>query len=252
MTQNRFNLAAVALAVLGAFAGTAAQAGLPQLSGPPIVIGHRGAPGHLPDHTLEGYALAIELGADFVEPDLVATKDGVLIARHEPNLIATTNVASIPKFASRKRTAIVDGIAEEGFFASDFTLAEIKELRAVQPMRHAGGSSRLMSLRPDIERQIPDAARTAADEAAGFMAAAADLAARLGRAGAVDAIVADAVGEARRYLGDLILEIRAAEGEARAAARARMDMALGVAAAFVPQPELLVFKERAAVAAVSA
>jgi glycerophosphoryl diester phosphodiesterase len=134
MTQNRFTLAAVVVAVLGTFAGTAAQAGLPQLSGPPIVIGHRGAPGHLPDHTLEGYALAIELGADFVEPDLVATKDGVLIARHEPNLIATTNVASIPKFASRKRTAIVDGFAEEGFFASDFTLAEIKELRAVQPV----------------------------------------------------------------------------------------------------------------------
>ncbi|MEK8031017.1 glycerophosphodiester phosphodiesterase [Ideonella sp. DXS29W] len=127
-------LAAAVLTVLGTLAAGAAQAGLPQLSGPPLVIGHRGAPGHLPDHTLEGYALAIELGADFVEPDLVATKDGVLIARHEPNLIATTNVASIPKFASRKRVAIVDGAAEEGFFASDFTLAEIKELRAVQPM----------------------------------------------------------------------------------------------------------------------
>lgn len=111
-----------------------AQAKLPQLSGAPLVIGHRGAPGHLPDHTLEGYALAIELGADFVEPDLVATRDGVLIARHEPNLIATTNVKDIPKFASRRRVALVDGVPEEGFFASDFTLAEIKELRAVQPM----------------------------------------------------------------------------------------------------------------------
>jgi glycerophosphoryl diester phosphodiesterase len=111
-----------------------AQARLPQLDGAPLVIGHRGAPGHLPDHTLEGYALAIELGADFVEPDLVSTLDGVLIARHEPNLIATTNVKDMPKFASRKRVALVDGVAEEGFFASDFTLAEIKELRAVQPM----------------------------------------------------------------------------------------------------------------------
>ena len=98
----------------------------------PLVIGHRGSHGYLPAHTLEGYALAIELGADYIEPDLVATKDGHLIARHEPNMIATTDVASRPEFASRKRTAIVDGVAEEGFFASDFTLAEIKQLRAVQ------------------------------------------------------------------------------------------------------------------------
>jgi glycerophosphoryl diester phosphodiesterase len=98
----------------------------------PLVIGHRGAHGYLPAHTLEGYALAIELGADFIEPDLVATKDGHLIASHEPNLIATTDVASRPEFASRRRTAVVDGAAETGFFASDFTLAEIKRLRRVQ------------------------------------------------------------------------------------------------------------------------
>lgn len=124
-------LSTVALAAL-ALGAVPAQAALPQLDGPPLVIGHRGASGHLPEHTLEAYALAIELGADFIEPDLVATKDGVLIARHEPNLIATTNVKDIAKFASRKRVAMVDGVAEEGFFASDFTLAEIKELRAVQ------------------------------------------------------------------------------------------------------------------------
>src|SRR5467141_208284 len=98
----------------------------------PLVIGHRGAHGYLPAHTLEGYSLAIELGADLIEPDLVSTKDGHLIARHEPNLIATTDVASRPEFASRKRTAVIDGAAEEGFFASDFTLHEIKQLRAVQ------------------------------------------------------------------------------------------------------------------------
>jgi glycerophosphoryl diester phosphodiesterase len=98
----------------------------------PLVIGHRGTAGYLPEHTLEGYALAIELGADYVEPDLVATKDGVLIARHEPNIVNTTDVASHPEFASRRRIAIVDGAAEEGFFASDFTLAEIKTLRAKQ------------------------------------------------------------------------------------------------------------------------
>jgi len=99
----------------------------------PLVIGHRGTAGYLPDHTLEGYALAIELGADFVEPDLVATKDGHLIARHEPNLIATTDVSRRSEFASRRRSATIDGATEEGWFASDFTLREIKTLRAVQP-----------------------------------------------------------------------------------------------------------------------
>lgn len=98
----------------------------------PLVIGHRGTHGYLPAHTLEGYALAVELGADFIEPDLVATKDGHLIARHEPNLEKTTDVASRPEFASRRRSAVIDGAAEEGFYASDFTLAEIKQLRAVQ------------------------------------------------------------------------------------------------------------------------
>jgi myo-inositol-hexaphosphate 3-phosphohydrolase len=100
---------------------------------PPIVIGHRGASGELPEHTLGAYKLAIERGADFIEPDLVSTKDGVLIARHEPNLIATTDVADRPEFSDRKTTKIVDGKAEEGFFASDFTLAEIKTLRAKMP-----------------------------------------------------------------------------------------------------------------------
>src|SRR5256714_15379442 len=81
----------------------------------PLVIGHRGAHGYLPAHTLEGYALAIELGADFIEPDLVSTKDGHLIARHEPNMIATTDVVSRPEFASRRRTAVIDGAAGAGF-----------------------------------------------------------------------------------------------------------------------------------------
>jgi len=98
----------------------------------PLVIGHRGASGYLPEHTLESYALAIALGADFIEPDLVSTKDGHLVARHEPNLINTTDVRTRPEFASRRRTAVVDGFEEDGWFASDFTLAEIKTLRAVQ------------------------------------------------------------------------------------------------------------------------
>ncbi len=99
-----------------------------------LVIGHRGASGYLPEHTLESYALAIEMGADYIEPDIVATKDGHLIARHEPNITNTTNVKDFPQFASRKRKAVVDGVEEEGWFASDFTLAEIKLLGAIQPM----------------------------------------------------------------------------------------------------------------------
>lgn len=100
----------------------------------PLVIGHRGASGYLPEHTLESYALAIELGADYIEPDIVATKDGRLIARHEPNITNTTNVKDLPQFADRKRKAVVDGVEEEGWFASDFTLAEIKLLGAIQTM----------------------------------------------------------------------------------------------------------------------
>jgi glycerophosphoryl diester phosphodiesterase len=98
----------------------------------PLVIGHRGASGYLPEHTLQSYALAIKLGADYVEPDLVATKDGHLIARHEPNITNTTDVRNHPEFADRERTAMVDGVEETGWFASDFTLREIKTLRAVQ------------------------------------------------------------------------------------------------------------------------
>ena len=98
----------------------------------PLVIGHRGAPGYLPDHTLQGYALAVKMGADYIEPDLVATKDGHLIARHEPNISGTTDVET--KFPGCRRTAIVDGFAEPGCFASDFTLKQIRTLRAIQPL----------------------------------------------------------------------------------------------------------------------
>ena len=99
--------------------------------GQPLVVAHRGASGVLPEHTLEAYIRAIEMGADFIEPDLVATKDGVLIARHEPNITSTTNVATLPRFASRRTTKKVDGVDETGWFASDFTLADIKTLGAV-------------------------------------------------------------------------------------------------------------------------
>ena len=99
----------------------------------PLVIGHRGAGGYLPEHTLPSYALAIRLGADYIEPDLVSTSDGHLIARHEPEITDTTDVASHDEFLDRRRTAVIDGAPAEGWFASDFTLAEIKTLRAVQP-----------------------------------------------------------------------------------------------------------------------
>jgi glycerophosphoryl diester phosphodiesterase len=130
----------------------------------PLVIGHRGTAGHLPEHTLEGYALAIELGADYIEPDLVATKDGVLIARHEPNMINTTNVKELPQFASRLRKAVVDGVEEEGFFASDFTWAEIGQIRAVQAFgeRDQGFNGRFRI--PRLEQIIELAKRKSADE----------------------------------------------------------------------------------------
>jgi glycerophosphoryl diester phosphodiesterase len=97
----------------------------------PVIIGHRGAPGYLPDNTLESYALAITQGADFIEPDLVMTKDGSLICRHEPVLDDTTDVAS--KFGTdRMVTRMLDGVSTTAYFADTFTLDEIKTLRAVQ------------------------------------------------------------------------------------------------------------------------
>lgn len=96
----------------------------------PLVIGHRGASGILPEHTLEAYQAALEQGADYFEPDVVSTRDGVLIARHENEIGTTTDVAQ--KFPERKRTRVVDGQSMTGWFTEDFTLAEIKQLRAVQ------------------------------------------------------------------------------------------------------------------------
>lgn len=110
----------------------------------PIVIGHRGASGERPEHTIASYQLAIQRGADFIEPDLVTTKDGVLIARHEPMLAVlkddgtvdfsntTTDVYQRPEFADRKTTKILDGTPTTGWFAEDFTLAEIKQIRAIE------------------------------------------------------------------------------------------------------------------------
>ena len=124
----------------------------------PLVIGHRGAAGYMPDHTLEGYALAIEMGADFIEPDLVATKDGELIARHEPNITGTTDVADHAEFAARKTTRMVDGVAETGWFATDFTLAEIRTLRAKQPLAERDASYNGRFVIPTL-REVLDLAK---------------------------------------------------------------------------------------------
>jgi glycerophosphoryl diester phosphodiesterase len=102
-----------------------------QASGPrPFVIAHRGASGYVPEHTLPGYFIAIQQGADYVEPDLVITRDGVLVARHENEIGGTTNVAAHPEFAARKTTKEIDGRRITGWFTEDFTLAELKTLRA--------------------------------------------------------------------------------------------------------------------------
>ncbi|GAA5161566.1 glycerophosphodiester phosphodiesterase [Ornithinimicrobium tianjinense] len=108
--------------------GPKADTGAPTTA--PLVVGHRGASGYRPEHTLASYELAARMGADFIEPDLVATKDGVLVARHENLINDTTDVALHPEFADRKTTKMIDGVALTGWFTEDFTLAELKTLRA--------------------------------------------------------------------------------------------------------------------------
>ena len=106
----------------------------------PLVIAHRGASGHRPEHTLAVYELVIAMGAEYIEPDLVSTSDGVLVARHENEISGTTDVAAHPEFADRQTTKTIDGVQVTGWFTEDFTLAELKTLRARE---------RLPDLRPD-------------------------------------------------------------------------------------------------------
>ncbi|MGI8757933.1 MAG: glycerophosphodiester phosphodiesterase family protein [Acidimicrobiales bacterium] len=134
---------AVAAVVLGA---SPAGATAPQANGPKpkhdevLVIGHRGASGYLPEHTLAAYELAIEQCADVIEPDLVSTADGVLVARHENEISGTTDVAEHPEFADRFATKTIDGVPVSGWFTEDFTVAELKTLRATE---------RIPDVRPD-------------------------------------------------------------------------------------------------------
>jgi glycerophosphoryl diester phosphodiesterase len=109
----------------------------------PVIIGHRGASGYRPEHTLSSYRLAIDLGADYVEPDLVVTKDGVLVARHENELSGTTDVADHSEFARRRTTKTINGRQLTGWFTEDFTLAELRTVRAKE---------RLARLRPANRR----------------------------------------------------------------------------------------------------
>ena len=114
----------------------------PSLS-PPLVIAHRGASGNRPEHTLAAYTLAIEQGADVIEPDLVPTADGHLVARHENEISETTNVADHPEFAARRTTKTIDGRSLTGWFTEDFTLAELKTLRAKErlPLLRPGNTA---------------------------------------------------------------------------------------------------------------
>jgi glycerophosphoryl diester phosphodiesterase len=130
-----------ALLLLLALSGCASVSLAPMPS--PAVIAHRGASGLRPEHTLEAYALAIEQGADYVEPDLVPTRDGVLVARHENEISETTDVATRPEFAARRTTKTIEGRQVSGWFTEDFTLAELRTLRArerLAPLRPASAA----------------------------------------------------------------------------------------------------------------
>lgn len=98
----------------------------------PLVVGHRGASGYRPEHTLAAYELAARMGADYIEPDLVSTRDGILVARHENEISGTTDIASRPELADRRTTKTVDGVALTGWFTEDLTLRELRTLRAVE------------------------------------------------------------------------------------------------------------------------
>ena len=125
--------AAATLALVAcAMPGADSAKGLITLDGKqPLVVAHRGASGYLPEETMEAYSRAVELGADVIEMDLLITKDGVLVARHDPNLAISTDVASHPEFAARKKTMKVDGETQTGWFIQDFTLAEVKTLGGI-------------------------------------------------------------------------------------------------------------------------
>ncbi len=130
MTLSRRTVAAGLPLITAAGFAARADSQPPRPRAKPLAIAHRGASGERPEHTIMAYKLAIAEGADFIEPDLVMTKDGALVARHENEIGGTTNVSALPQFADRKTTKMVDGAKVIGWFVEDFTLAEFKTIRA--------------------------------------------------------------------------------------------------------------------------
>ena len=153
-------------ALLAAVAAAALTNGMTP-TGPPIVIGHRGASGDRPEHTLESYRLAIEQGADYIEPDLVSTRDGVLVARHENEISTTTDIASRPEFAGRRTTKTIDGAPVTGWFTEDFTLAELKTLRAKERLPQVRGSAYDGRFEIPTLREVLDLAKQTKDRRIG-------------------------------------------------------------------------------------
>ncbi len=165
----RISRAAATALTVGALAvtvvGSAAASPTPttrhaagQHNSTPLIFGHRGAAGYRPEHTSGGYELAAQLGADYLEPDLVPTKDGYLVDRHEPEISQTTDVAQHPEFADRKTTKTIDGQAVTGWFTTDFTLRELETLRAIERLpdirQHNtlyNGLYRIPTLQDDID-----------------------------------------------------------------------------------------------------
>jgi glycerophosphoryl diester phosphodiesterase len=162
----RATVTALAVATLAATLATASsaatqsgQAGDFAAIQTPTIFGHRGAAGYRPEHTAEGYELAAEMGADYLEPDLVPTKDGYLVDRHEPEISQTTDVADHPEFAGLETTKTIDGVTQTGWFTTDFTLAQLETLRAVERLpairQHNtlyNGRDRIPTLQDDIDQ----------------------------------------------------------------------------------------------------
>ncbi|WP_030237197.1 glycerophosphodiester phosphodiesterase family protein [Streptomyces sp. NRRL S-455] len=153
------------LAAAGGTVATAAAPAVPAAAGPgkggPVVIGHRGAAGWRPEHTAASYTYAVQTGADWIEPDLVPTKDHVLVVRHENEISQTTDVARHPEFADRRTTKTVDGRPVTGWFTEDFTLAELKTLRAVERLPRVRDRNTVFDGREEVMtfQEVVDLAR---------------------------------------------------------------------------------------------
>lgn len=163
MTRRTRSLAAATPAAAALATGAGMHA--PPSNDTPLVIAHRGYSGAFPEHTREAYAAAIAAGADFIEPDLVSTRDGVLVARHENEISETTDVADRPEFAGRRATKSIDGRAVTGWFTEDLTLAELRTLRAkerIPRLRPASAAHDGRSLVPTLDEVIALAKRESA------------------------------------------------------------------------------------------